>query len=174
MSGLRKVRSIKRNTKSGGARCTQVLSPCPLRAVGSTGRCNTRLKSRSARVSKSKVSADHSSGCPATQLNWERAPPAAPQLLLGHRPESSKIYSTHRPPTPSLTSEIKCCVDPLRPPPKADIARLICSPRGEREQTERHGEASIVTCKFDKRTWRPVRRPNVVVSSVCSENVRAF
>ncbi len=56
--------------------------------------------------------------------------------------------------------------------PIADIGRFIRSPRGEREQTERHGEAerdpstkygSIVTCKFDKRTWCPVHRPNVVV-----------
>src|SRR6516162_5215682 len=38
-----------------------------------------------------------------------------------HRIETSNISSTHRLSTPSLASEKKCCVDRLRPPPKADI-----------------------------------------------------
>jgi len=78
--------------------------------VGSIGRCNTSIKSRSARVSKPKVSRDRSLSCRATRLNCECAPPAVPQLLLGHRVEPSNISSTHRPSTPSLASEIKCCV----------------------------------------------------------------
>jgi hypothetical protein len=79
-------------------------------AVGSIGRRNTSIKSRSARVSKPKVSHDRSLSCRATRLNWERAPPAVPQLLLGHRVEPSTISSTHRPSTPSLASDITCCV----------------------------------------------------------------
>ena len=38
---------------------------CPLCAVGSIGRCNTSIKSRSARVSKPKVSRDRSLSCGA-------------------------------------------------------------------------------------------------------------
>jgi hypothetical protein len=87
--------------------------------VGSIGRCNTSIKSRSARVSKPKVSRDRSLRCRATRLNWECAPPAVPQLLLGHRVEPSNISSTHRPSTSSLASDITCCVDPLRPPVKS-------------------------------------------------------
>src|SRR6266568_4002324 len=86
-------------------------------AVGSISRCNTSIKSRSAWVSKPKVSRDRSLSCRATRLNCECAPPAVPQLLLGHRVEPSNISSTHRPSTPSPASDIKCCVDRLRPPP---------------------------------------------------------
>ena len=104
-------------------------SQCPLWVVGSIGRCNTSIKSRSALVSKPKVSPDRSLRCRATRLNCECAPPAVPQLLLGHRVEPSNISSAHRPSTPSLASEIKCCVDRLRPPSKADIGvgpRDVC------------------------------------------------
>src|SRR5262249_9117596 len=76
---------------------------------------------RWARVSKPKVSRDRSLSCRAARLNCECAPPAVPQLLLGHRVEPSNISSTHRPSTPSLAPEIKCCVDRLKPPSKADI-----------------------------------------------------
>jgi hypothetical protein len=81
---------------------TIITTECPLWVVGSIGQCNTCIKSRSARVSKPKVSRDRSLSCRATRLSCECAPPAVPQLLLGHRVEPSNISSTHRPSTPSL------------------------------------------------------------------------
>src|SRR5215470_13126352 len=69
-----------------------------LLAVGSTGRCNTQALNRSARVSKAKVSRDRSLSCRVTRLNCECAPPAVPQLLLGHPVETSNISSTYRHP----------------------------------------------------------------------------
>jgi len=107
-----------------GVKQTQRME-CPLMTVGSIGRCNTSIKSRSARVSKPKVSRDRSLSCRATRLNCGCAPPAVPQLLLGHRVEPSNISSTHRPSTPSLASGIKCCVDRLRPPPTTDIRHQV-------------------------------------------------
>jgi hypothetical protein len=63
-------------------------------SVGSIGRCNTCIKSRSAQVWKPKVSGDRSLSCRVTQLNCECAPPAVPQLLPGHGIETSNISST--------------------------------------------------------------------------------
>ena len=59
-------------------------------------RCNTSIKSRSARVSKPKASCDPSLSYRATRLNWECASPAVPQRIPGHRVEPSNISSTHR------------------------------------------------------------------------------
>ena len=116
---------------------------CPLWVVGSIGRCNTSIKSRSARVSKPKVSRDRSLSCRATRLNCECALPAVPQLSLGHRVEPSNISSTHRPSTPSLASEIKCCVDRLRPPSKADIDECLGHVRFTPKSGHRN---SVVEC----------------------------
>jgi hypothetical protein len=62
---------------------------------------------------EAQVSPDRSLSCRATRLNCECAPPAVPQLLFGHRIETSNISSTHRPSTPSLASEIKVLRRPL-------------------------------------------------------------
>jgi SAM-dependent methyltransferase len=113
--GCNGAHHLLRTRKRSEGPCAE-LAECPLWVVGSIGRCNTSIKSRWARVSKPKVSRDRSLSCRATRLNCECAPPAVPQLLLGHRVETSNISSTHRPSTPSLASEIKCCVDRLRPP----------------------------------------------------------
>jgi hypothetical protein len=99
-------------------RCLDVRFVLSVQSVDATQALNlVRLGFRS-----SKSRATVHCVCRATRLNWKCAPPAVPQRLLGHRVELSNISSTHRPSTPSLTSDIKCCVDPLRPPPKADIA----------------------------------------------------
>src|SRR6516225_3822540 len=50
------------------------------------------FKSRSARVSKPKVSRDRSLSCQATRLSCECAPPAVPQLLLGHTALKPRTY----------------------------------------------------------------------------------
>src|SRR6516225_8666778 len=50
------------------------------------------FKSRSARVSKPKVPRDRSLSFQATRLSCECAPPAVPQLLLGHTALKPRTY----------------------------------------------------------------------------------
>ena len=77
---------------SGPPNVTELTQECSLWVVGSIGRCNTSIKTRSARVSKPKVSRHRSLSCRATRLSCECAPPAVPQLLLGHTALKPRTY----------------------------------------------------------------------------------